>query len=110
MPSADRPETVPRIIPLSSRDNFMPLCHLPIWFISSLRWISTEVFVHDRKAVGALHVIHLGYAQHGGKNSRRDLHGAGLGRCAGRRLRKSGGGGGVEGNVAFDLFQRLVNV
>jgi hypothetical protein len=30
MPSADKPETVPRIIPLSSRDNFMPLCHLPM--------------------------------------------------------------------------------
>src|SRR6266567_1806123 len=81
-----------------------------VGFISSLRWTSTELCVHDREAVGALHVTHLGYAQHAGKNFRRDLHRAGLGCRAGRRLRKSRGCCGVKGHIALDLFERLVNV
>ena len=52
----------------------------------------------------------LGDAQHGGKNFRRDLHGARLGRGTRGRLRKSRGRGGVEGHVALNLFQRLVDM
>ena len=69
---------------------------------------STELCVHDRKAVGALDVVHFGYAQHGGKNFRRNFHRAGLGRGAGLGLRKSGGRGGVEGHGAFDFFECLM--
>src|SRR5439155_17863154 len=81
-----------------------------VWFISSLRWTSTELCVHDREAVVALHVIHFGYAQHGGENFRRDFHRTGLGRSARRRLRRGGGRGGVEGHIALDFFERLMNV
>src|SRR5438477_2526685 len=71
---------------------------------------SAEFGIHHRKAVAALHVIHLGDAQHCGKNFRRDFHGAWLGRGARRRLRKGGGCGGVKGHIAFDLTKMSVNV
>src|SRR5262245_23453356 len=78
--------------------------------ISSLGWDSTQICVHDRKAVAARDVVQFGYAQHGGKNFRRNFHRAGL-RCgAGLGLRKSGGRGGVEGHGAFDFFEGLMNV
>src|SRR5205823_2302496 len=98
MPMAARPETVARMIPFRSRNNFMPASlsaedhyAAPIarrHHGHNLGWTSAELCIHDRKPVGVLDIVDLGDAQDGGKNFRRDFHGAGFGGAARRRLRK----------------------
>src|SRR5262249_25234297 len=66
--------------------------------------------VDDGELLVALLEVDAGNAEHAAKLGVFDLHRAGRGGGARRRLRERGRAGGVEGNAALDLLHDLVDV
>src|SRR5258708_7419737 len=79
-------------------------------FSSPQRSHFREIAVSDGEWLGALLHRDRSDAEHAAKLVLGDLHRAGRGRTAWRRLRKGGGAGGVERYCAFYLLHDLVNV
>src|SRR5690348_11435485 len=83
------------------RRNALFICRIPL---------ASQRRVDDRKPLITLLEVDAGNAEHGAELGVLDLHRAGRGGAARRRLRKRSRARGVEGDVALDLLHHLVDV